>query len=179
LFGGRDGAAAVAAGGADTVQPAELRVLLVALAGTAGAPGEWRGAAARPYPGRGWRRSCVLGSLVVVAQRDFGPALIFGTSAIGMLYVATRRRDYLVVALLGVVALGLLAYFGSARIQGRVETWADPWGDPRGAGYQSLQAIGGLVFGGVFGAGPYNRDQPAAHGLPARPIGEDGDRLPS
>ncbi len=174
-----------------TVQPAELlRVLLVAfLAGhLAEHPAEmaWRGERGRtPVPGYWLPILGVLGItvLVVVAQRDFGPALIFGTSAIAMLYVATRRRDYLVVALIGVVALALLAYFGSGRIQGRVDAWLDPWADPRGAGYQSLQAIGGLVFGGVFGAGPgYGNPGlvPAAHtDYPLAVIGEEWGLLGS
>ena len=174
-----------------TVQPAELlRVLLVAfLAGhLAEHPADeaWRGARGRtPVPAFWLPIFGVLAItvIVVVAQRDFGPALIFGVSAIAMLYAATRRRDYLVVALFGVIALALLAYFGSARIQGRFDTWLDPWIDPRGAGYQSLQAIGGFVYGGVFGAGPgYGNPGlvPAAHtDYPLAVIGEEWGLLGS
>ncbi len=174
-----------------TVQPAELlRILLVTfMAGHLAehlAEGAWRGASRRiPVPAYWLPIVGVLAItvLVVVAQRDFGPALIFGVSAIAMLYVATRRRDYVLVALLGAVALALLAYFGSGRIQGRVDAWLDPWADPRGVGYQSLQAIGGLVFGGVFGAGPgYGSPGlvPAAHtDYPLAVIGEEWGLLGS
>ena len=174
-----------------TVQPAELlRILLVAfLAGHLAehpAEGAWIGARARiPAPAYWLPVLGVLGItvLVVVAQRDFGPALIFGVSAVAMLYVATMRRDYLLVALAVAVLLAVLAYAGSDRIQGRVEAWMDPWSDPRGAGYQSLQAIGGLVFGGVFGAGPgYGNPGlvPAAHtDYPLAVIGEEWGLLGS
>lgn len=177
--------------GSITVQPAELlRILLVAfLAGHLAehpAHEAWRGSRGQiPTPGFWLPILGVLAVtvLLVVAQRDFGPALIFGASAIATLYAATRRRDYILVAVLAAAALAMLAYFGSDRIQGRVEAWADPWSDPRGAGYQSLQAIGGLVFGGVFGAGPgYGNPGliPAAHtDYPLAVIGEEWGLLGS
>lgn len=177
--------------GSVTIQPAELlRVLLVAfMAGhLAEHPAEeaWGGARGRtPLPGFWVPLLGVLAVtiVVVVAQRDFGPALVFGASAMATLYAASRRRDYIVVALLAVVALGFLAYFGSGRIQGRVDAWLDPWSDPRGAGYQSLQAVGGFVFGGVFGAGPgYGNPGliPAAHtDYPLAVIGEEWGLLGS
>ncbi len=174
-----------------TVQPAELlRILLVAfLAGHLAehpAHEAWLGLRARiPAPAYWLPILGVLGITViaVVAQRDFGPALIFGASAMAMLYAATRRRDYLVLAIVVILLLGLLAFFGSARIQDRFDAWLDPWADPRGAGYQSLQAVGGFVFGGVFGAGPgYGNPGliPAAHtDYPLAVIGEEWGLLGS
>jgi len=115
--------------------------------------------------------------LAVLAQRDFGPSLIFGASLVAMLYLATGRKSYLVAAVVvGIVAFTLI-YLGSDRIQDRVDAWMDPWADPRGQGYQSLQAIGGFIFGGVFGAGPgygYPGLIPAAHtDYPLAVIGEE------
>jgi cell division protein FtsI/penicillin-binding protein 2/cell division protein FtsW (lipid II flippase) len=121
--------------------------------------------------------------LVVLAQRDFGPSLIFAAVLIGMLYLATGRRDYVVLALVLGVLMAVLVYLGSDRIQGRVDAWLDPWSDPRGAGYQSLQALGAFVFGGVFGTGPgYGAPGliPAAHtDYPLAVIGEEWGLLGS
>ncbi len=115
--------------------------------------------------------------LAVLAQRDFGPALIFGASLVGLLYVATGRKRYVALALLAAVVGFALIYLTSARIEERVDVWLDPWADPRGSGYQSLQALGGFVFGGVFGAGPgygYPGLIPAAHtDYPLAVIGEE------
>ena len=115
--------------------------------------------------------------LAVIAQRDFGPALLFAATFIAMLYLATGRRAY-VFAGLGVAALlAVVLYLGSARAQGRLDAWLDPWAYPSGAGYQSLQAIGAFVFGGIFGAGPgYGSPGliPAAHtDYPLAAIGEE------
>jgi len=115
--------------------------------------------------------------LAVLAQRDFGPALIFGASLVGLLYVATGRKRYVAFALLAAVVGFVLIYLTSARIEERVDVWLDPWADPRGSGYQSLQALGGFVFGGVVGAGPgygYPGLIPAAHtDYPLAVIGEE------
>lgn len=121
--------------------------------------------------------------LLMIAQRDLGPSLIFVASLLAMLYLATGRWDHL----LAIVALGFVAavflYLGSDRIQDRVDAWIDPWSDARGMGYQSLQALGGLVFGGVFGTGPgYGSPGliPAAHtDYPLAVIGEEWGLLGS
>ncbi len=115
--------------------------------------------------------------VAVLAQRDFGPALIFGTSLVGLLYVATGRRRYVALAVVAALVGFALVYLVSARIEARVDVWLDPWSDPRGSGYQSLQALGGFVFGGVFGTGPgygYPGLIPAAHtDYPLAVIGEE------
>ncbi len=175
-----------------TVQPAELvRVLLVAFFAGHFAERTPATEASRPAPLAAvdtrmraffpdW--APILGMfaiavLIVMAQRDFGPALIFAVSFIAMLYLATGRRDYVAMALLLGVVVATLATLGSDRVQERIDAWIDPWADPRGTGYQSLQALGGLVFGGIFGAGPgYGAPGliPAAHtDYPLAVIGEE------
>ncbi|MGE3961537.1 MAG: FtsW/RodA/SpoVE family cell cycle protein [Dehalococcoidia bacterium] len=115
--------------------------------------------------------------LAVLAQRDFGPSLVFGSTLVGLLYLATGRKRYVLIATAVAVLGALLVYGASARIEERVDVWLDPWADPRGSGYQSLQALGGFVFGGVFGAGPgygYPGLIPAAHtDYPLAVIGEE------
>ena len=119
----------------------------------------------------------------VAAQRDFGPAILFVAAFLGMLYIATGRRDALVVALLGFALLAPAAYAASAHVHTRILAWVDPWSDARGIGYQSLQAIGGFVSGGVTGSGPgygFPGVIPAAHtDYPLAVIGEEWGLLGS
>src|SRR5690606_35013087 len=113
------------------IQPAEvLRVALVVFLAAylsehqVALSGAWRrfGPLSLPDP---WRLLPVLGAvgtsmLTVVAQRDFGPALIFGATFLAMLYLALGRRD-LVVALGGFfLAGGIGALLVSARLQERI-----------------------------------------------------------
>ena len=118
-----------------------------------------------------------LSLLAVIAQRDFGPALLFVAAFLGMMYIATGRRDVLVLAFLAFLVVAPAGYYASAHVHTRVLAWIDPWSDARGVGYQSLQAIGGFVFGGVAGAGPgygFPGVIPAAHtDYPLAVIGEE------
>ena len=175
------------------VQPAEVvRVLLVAFIaghlavrtptppGANASPEDHHHRASMTSLTRDWLPLGAMFGLTVVAvlaQRDFGPALIFGTSLVGLLYVATGRRRYVALALVAALVGFALVYLVSGRIEERVDVWLDPWADPRGSGYQSLQALGGFVFGGVFGTGPgygYPGLIPAAHtDYPLAVIGEE------
>jgi cell division protein FtsI/penicillin-binding protein 2/cell division protein FtsW (lipid II flippase) len=114
---------------------------------------------------------------VVMLQGDFGPALIFVMSFLGLLYLATGRPAHVLAASVAFAVPGLLALAASDRIQTRVHAWLDPWADPQGTGYQSLQAIGGFASGGVAGTGPgYGHPGliPAAHtDYPLAVIGEE------
>lgn len=115
--------------------------------------------------------------LVLVVQRDLGPALLYSGTFLAMVYVATGRRSYLLSGL-GLFAVGGIAgWLLSGHIQNRVNLWLDPWIDPQRLGYQSIQAIGGLAFGGIAGKGPgygYPSLIPAAHtDYPLAAIGEE------
>jgi cell division protein FtsW (lipid II flippase) len=90
---------------------------------------------------------------IVVISNDLGTALLFYGIFLTMLFVATGRRSYVLVGLLLFVAGSFVAYqlFGHVRI--RVDNWLNPWADPSGAGYQTVQAIYAFGRGGLFGEG--------------------------
>ncbi|MBI4497655.1 MAG: FtsW/RodA/SpoVE family cell cycle protein [Chloroflexi bacterium] len=115
--------------------------------------------------------------LILVFQHDLGPALLYFGTFLAMVYVTTGRRSYLLSGL-GLFALaGAGGYALSGHIRNRFALWLDPWSDPQGQGYQSLQALEGLAFGGVAGRGPgygYPTLIPAAHtDYPLAVIGEE------
>jgi cell division protein FtsW (lipid II flippase) len=104
--------------------------------------------------------------LVLVMQHDLGPALLYFGTFLAMVYVATGRRSYYLTgfALFGIG--GAVGYLLSGHIRNRFTIWLDPWSDPDGLGYQSLQALGGMAFGGIAGRGPgagYPGLVPAGH----------------
>jgi cell division protein FtsW (lipid II flippase) len=70
-----------------------------------------------------------------------------------MLFVATGRRSYVLVGLVLFVAGSFVAYqlFGHVRV--RVDNWIDPFADPSGNGYQTVQALYAFGRGGLFGEG--------------------------
>ena len=90
---------------------------------------------------------------ILVLERDVGMAGLLLFTFAAMLYVATRRVD-LIVGSVAVFALaGWWAIHHYAYVALRIEAWRNPFADPYGSGYQSLQALFALASGGLFGAG--------------------------
>ena len=90
---------------------------------------------------------------LVVAEPDLGTAIVIGIVALALYFAAGAR----VVAFAGIGALAaaltlLLAVAQPYRLQ-RLLTFLDPWSDPRGAGFQTIQSLYGLALGGPFGEG--------------------------
>ncbi len=118
-----------------------------------------------------------LSLLIVLFQHDIGPALLLFATFLAVLYLALGRFDYVVIGAVLFVVLSFAAYHLSGHVHERISAWLNPWNDPRGLGYQSLSAIGGMASGGVIGTGPgygFPTLVPAAHtDYPFAVIGEE------
>ena len=86
-------------------------------------------------------------------QKDLGPALLFSTVLLAMLYVASGRGSYVVLGLALLILGGALADHVFAHVHTRVAIWLDPWSNRETIGYQLVQALYAFASGGVFGAG--------------------------
>jgi cell division protein FtsW (lipid II flippase) len=91
--------------------------------------------------------------LIVVRLNDLGTALLFFGTFLTMLFAATGRRSYVLVGLLLFVAGSYVAYDLFGHVQVRIDNWLDPFADPSGAGYQTVQALYAFARGGLFGEG--------------------------
>lgn len=90
---------------------------------------------------------------LVVAEPDLGTAIVMGGIALALYFAAGARL--LAFGALGVLAgsaAAILAVAQPYRIQ-RMLTFLDPWSDPRGSGFQTIQSLYGLALGGPFGEG--------------------------
>ncbi len=91
--------------------------------------------------------------MVMIFQRDLGSSLLFFTLFIVMIYVATARTAYVVTGL-GLFMIGAVVswqYF--SHVQRRVDAWLDPFADPKGDGFQIVEAWFAMADGGVTGTG--------------------------
>ncbi|MEM9204079.1 MAG: FtsW/RodA/SpoVE family cell cycle protein [Actinomycetota bacterium] len=94
------------------------------------------------------------GSLgVMVFERDLGSSLLFFTLFVVVLWVASERWVVLAVgaALFAVGAVASWLMFG--HVQQRVDIWLDPFADPKGDGFQIVEASFALADGGLTGTG--------------------------
>ena len=93
-------------------------------------------------------------SLLVILQRDLGTTIILCGSVGLLLFVAGVRLKYL--AITGGVGLIGVAYliFGEAYRRARFfDSFLNPWNDPKGSGFQLIQAMIALGSGGWTGVG--------------------------
>jgi cell division protein FtsW (lipid II flippase) len=121
-----------------------------------------------------WAVSMVL----LVAQQDLGSSLLLYFSFLVMLFLASGQLRYLAIGAALLVVAGIAGYGLIGRVQGRIDTWLNPWADAAGTSYQVVQSLIALNSGGVIGAGlgqgyP-DAILPAAHtDMPLAAIGEE------
>src|SRR4029078_8012174 len=86
--------------------------------------------------------------LVMVREKDLGSSLLFFAVFAAMLYIATDRASYLLVARAMVLAGAVVAYHPLGHVQDRVSSWIDPWSVAQTKGFQLVQSMYALGSGG-------------------------------
>jgi cell division protein FtsW len=92
---------------------------------------------------------CVL----VIAEPDLGTAIAMVVILAAVLLISGTPMPTLGLGSGIVVALGLVAIWFEPYRRARFFSFLDPWKDPQGAGFQTVQAMIGLGSGGVLGVG--------------------------
>jgi peptidoglycan glycosyltransferase len=91
--------------------------------------------------------------LVMVREKDLGSSLLFFAVFAAMLYIATDRWSYLVVAAGMFIAGAFVAYQLFSHVTDRVTSWIDPWSVYNTKGFQLAQSLFALGSGGFAGSG--------------------------
>jgi len=138
--------------GPATFQPSELAKLAVAV---------WAAAylCRRPAPRtlkELWRPiGMLLGvfCVLILAEPDLGTAISLVLVLLAVLLVSGTPMPTLAAGTGIAAALGLIAIWLEPYRRARVFSFLDPWQDPQGAGFQTVQALIGLGSGGAFGVG--------------------------
>jgi cell division protein FtsW len=94
-----------------------------------------------------------IAALLVLAEPDLGTAIAFAIVVGAILLVSGTSLRVMLGA--GAVTFGivLLVSWLAPYRRARLLTFLDPWSDPQGAGFQSVQALIALGSGGLFGVG--------------------------
>lgn len=91
--------------------------------------------------------------MILVAQKDLGSSLLFFGLFLIMLYVATERAGWLVVGALLFSLGATMAYLFVGHVRSRFDIWLDPLGHYEGRGYQLVEGLFGMAWGGLVGRG--------------------------
>jgi cell division protein FtsW len=106
--------------------------------------------------------------IALLAEPDFGAAVVLLATALTMLFVAGARiRDFMLFFVAAVVGMALLAIASPYRMK-RLTGFLDPWADPFASGFQLTQSLIAIGRGEWFGVGLGNSVQklfylPEAH----------------
>ncbi len=91
--------------------------------------------------------------MLILLQPDFGTSVSLMLIVAIMVFAAGLSYVYFGgLVLLAIAALSVVLVSAPYRVQ-RLVTFLDPWADPLGAGFQTIQALIAVGTGGVFGRG--------------------------
>ena len=139
--------------GVGSLQPAEAAKLAIVLY-----LAHWldrRGNAARSF----WNGLVPFGLLVapglllIALEPDLGTAGVYAAAAFSIFFMAGANLVHLTMIGSAVLAMAIAFISTNAYQLGRVQTFLDPFRDPLGAGYNTLQGLMALALGGITGLG--------------------------
>ncbi len=97
--------------------------------------------------------------LLILMQPDMGTAAVVALAMVGVYLVAGARLDHFGVGLVAAFFLSIAALHFESYRAGRLSAWLNPWKDPSGTGYHTIQALLALGLGGLTGVGLGNSQQ--------------------
>jgi cell division protein FtsW len=139
--------------GVGTLQPAEFAKLAIVLY-----LAHWldrRGTDARTF----WNGLVPFGMLVapgfflIAAEPDLGTAGVYVIVAVSIFFMAGANLLYLGAITAGVAGSAWLMISATSYQLERIQTFLDPFRDPLGTGYNTIQALLALGLGGITGLG--------------------------
>lgn len=91
--------------------------------------------------------------ILLVIEKDLGAALLYYSTFLTMLYMASGRFFYVGLGSVLMILGGWLSYHLFSHVKVRFDIWLNPWADPEGIGYQIVQSLFALGTGGILGTG--------------------------
>jgi len=89
----------------------------------------------------------------VLLEKDLGSTLVIAAIGLTLLTLGGVRKRHLLVLLGLMGALGYLAIIAASYRASRLHNYRNPFADPLGTGYQSVEALYALGSGGLTGVG--------------------------
>ncbi|MDD3839880.1 MAG: FtsW/RodA/SpoVE family cell cycle protein [Clostridia bacterium] len=97
--------------------------------------------------------------LISLFQRDLGSALLYFLISLIIVYTSTSNIIYLLGSGAFITLGSIISFYLFSHVRRRVYAWRNPWADASGGGYQIIQSLIAIAWGGFFGTG-YGRGFP-------------------
>lgn len=92
-------------------------------------------------------------SALVVFETHISATIIIFCIGIAMMIIGGCKLRYILIGAGAAVALVAVVVFVSGYGISRITNWFNPWENPAGAGYQTIQSLLAIGSGGIFGRG--------------------------
>jgi len=108
-------------------------------------------------------------AILILKQPDLGTTIMIMMSGILIIFMAGFSwRSIAVLSVIGAIVAPILYQLLHPYQQRRIQTLFDPWSDPLGAGYHSIQSMIAIGSGGVQGKGWLEGSQSQLEFIPER-----------
>ena len=91
--------------------------------------------------------------LLLLLQPDFGSSFVLGASLISLFFVYGFKKRYFAMLACGLIPILTLLIFTKSYRLNRIVSYLDPFSDPLGKGFQTIQSFIAVANGGFFGKG--------------------------
>lgn len=96
---------------------------------------------------------------LIMLEPDFGTGIILVLTGIMMIFVCGIKKKWIFFFLfIGIAFLSYIIISAPYRLT-RIYSYLDPWSDPLGSGFQTIQALYAISPAGLFGYGLFNSRQ--------------------
>ncbi|OFV95968.1 MAG: cell division protein FtsW [Acidobacteria bacterium RIFCSPLOWO2_12_FULL_54_10] len=96
---------------------------------------------------------------LILLERDLGTPLVIGLVAATLFFIAGMRYQYFLGLILAAIPFLYLMIFRVSYRRDRILAFLDPYADPLGVGFQTIQSMIAVGTGGVTGLGLMNGKQ--------------------
>ena len=90
---------------------------------------------------------------LIFIEPDFGTSASIFLLLLFMMFIGNVRMKYLLPMFLMIIVFALIAVFTEEYRMDRIISFMDPWKDPLGSGYQTIQSFIAFGVGGISGMG--------------------------
>jgi cell division protein FtsW (lipid II flippase) len=91
--------------------------------------------------------------LILFFETDIGTSALFFGLFVAMIYIATQRTSWLLIGFFLFIGGSWLAGTIIPHVQARFTDWLHPFDHVQTTGFQLVQGLEGMGFGGIFGTG--------------------------
>lgn len=96
---------------------------------------------------------------LILLQPDFGSGIILVSSIIIILFVdGIQVKNVIIGLLLCIIGISVIILIAPYRME-RIKAFLDPWSDPLGSGFQTIQSMYAIAPASLFGYGLFNSIQ--------------------